>query len=154
MRVEAMTEERINRMLTTNVTGYFLCCREAIKRMAFSHGGRGGAIVNISSAAARIGAAGEYVDYAAAKGAIDTLTRGLALEIADQGIRVNCVRPGLIDTDMHKDGGEPNRIERVKSQIPLARAGTTVEIAATIAWLLSDESSYTTGAFFDIAGGR
>ncbi|MDC9721108.1 MAG: SDR family oxidoreductase [Gammaproteobacteria bacterium] len=154
MPVEQMDAARINRLLTTNVTSYFLCCKEAIKRMAIKHGGRGGAIVNVSSAAARLGAAGEYVDYAASKGAIDTLTRGLSVEVASQGIRVNCVRPGFIDTKMHTDGGEPDRIERVKSAIPMGRGGTPEEVANAIAWLLSDEASYVTGSFTEIAGGR
>ncbi|PJG57520.1 SDR family oxidoreductase [Aeromonas cavernicola] len=149
MKVVQMSAERINHTLTTNVTSYFLCCREAIQRMA-----PGSAIVNVSSAASRLGAAGEYVDYAAAKGAIDTLTRGLALEVAAQGIRVNGVRPGFIHTQMHADGGEPNRVERLKSQIPLQRGGEPIEVAAAIAWLLSDEASYATGTFIDLAGGR
>jgi len=144
-----MSAERINKTLTTNVTGYFLCCREAVRRMT-----RGGAIVNVSSAAARLGAAGEYVDYAASKGAIDVLTRGLSLEVAAQGIRVNGVRPGFIYTEMHADGGEADRVERVKSQIPLQRGGQPAEVAAAIAWLLSDEASYATGTFIDLAGGR
>ncbi len=154
MPVEEMTAERINRMMTTNVTSYFLCCREAIKRMALKNGGKGGAIVNVSSAASRIGAANEYVDYAASKGAVDTLTRGLSIEVAGEGIRVNCVRPGFIYTDMHADSGEPDRIERIKSVIPLQRGGTAKEVANSIAWLLSDEASYVTGSFIDIAGGR
>ncbi|CAM4177608.1 SDR family oxidoreductase [Aeromonas bestiarum] len=149
MKVLEMSAERINKTLTTNVTGYFLCCREAVRRMT-----RGGAIVNVSSAAARLGAAGEYVDYAASKGAIDVLTRGLSLEVAAQGIRVNGVRPGFIYTEMHADGGEPDRVERVKSQIPLQRGGQPAEVAAAIAWLLSDEASYATGTFIDLAGGR
>ncbi|MCH7349632.1 SDR family oxidoreductase [Aeromonas sp. MR7] len=149
MKVLEMSAERINKTLTTNVTGYFLCCREAVRRMT-----RGGAIVNVSSAAARLGAAGEYVDYAASKGAIDVLTRGLSLEVAAQGIRVNGVRPGFIYTEMHADGGEAERVERVKSQIPLQRGGQPAEVAAAIAWLLSDEASYATGTFIDLAGGR
>lgn len=154
MRVEKMTAERINQKLTTNVTGYFLCCREAIRRMAQKNGGKGGAIVNVSSAASRLGSAHEYVDYAASKGAIDTLTRGLALEVASEGIRVNCVRPGFIHTSMHADGGEPDRINRVKAGIPLQRGGDPSEVATAIAWLLSEEASYATGAFIDVAGGR
>jgi NAD(P)-dependent dehydrogenase (short-subunit alcohol dehydrogenase family) len=122
--------------------------------MALKHGGQGGAIVNVSSAAARIGGAFEYIDYAASKGAIDTLTRGLSVEVAQQGIRVNCVRPGFIATDMHADGGEPNRIERVKGAIPMRRGGQPEEVANAIAWLLSDQASYITGSFTDIAGGR
>ncbi|UNP89005.1 SDR family oxidoreductase [Aeromonas encheleia] len=149
MKVLEMSAERINKTLTTNVTSCFLCCREAVRRMA-----RGGAIVNVSSAAARLGAAGEYVDYAASKGAIDVLTKGLSLEVAAQGIRVNGVRPGFIHTEMHADGGEPGRVERVKNQIPLQRGGQPAEVASAIAWLLSDEASYATGTFIDLAGGR
>ena len=154
MRIESMTAERINRILTTNVTGYFLCSREAIKRMSTKHGGPGGVIVNVSSAAARIGSGGEYVDYAASKGAIDTFTIGLATEIAAEGIRVNGVRPGFIYTDIHADGGEPDRVDRIKHQLPLQRGGRAEEVAAAIAWLVSDESSYTTGAFIEVSGGR
>jgi len=144
-----MTAARINEMLVTNVTSYFLCCREAIRRMK-----QGGAIVNVSSAAARTGSPGEYIDYAASKGAIDTLTRGLALEVAGENIRVNCVRPGFIYTDIHRDGGEPDRVDRLSAQIPLRRGGSAEEVAAAIAWLLSDEASYATGSFLDVAGGR
>jgi len=154
MRIESMTAERINRILTTNVTGYFLCSREAIRRMSTKHGGPGGVIVNVSSAAARIGSGGEYVDYAASKGAIDTFTLGLATEIAAEGIRVNGVRPGFIYTDIHADGGEPDRVDRIKHQLPLQRGGRAEEVAAAIAWLVSDESSYTTGAFIEVSGGR
>ncbi len=154
MTVEYMTAERINKILSTNVTSYFLCCREAIKRMSFKHGGKGGVIVNISSAASRLGSAGEYVDYAASKGAIDTLTTGLSIEVANEGIRVNCVRPGFINTEIHADGGEPDRINRIKSHIPMQRGGEPFEIAAAISWLLSEEASYITGAFIDAAGGR
>ena len=153
-QVVNMTADRINTMLTTNVTSYFLCCREAIKRMSTKNGGNGGAIVNVSSAAARLGSPYEYIDYAASKGAIDTLTKGLSLEVAAEGIRVNGVRPGFIDTDMHRDGGEPDRLNRVKTQIPMQRGGNPYEVATAIAWLLSDEASYVTGAFTDIAGGR
>ena len=153
-RVEDMNAERINTMLMTNVTSAFLCCREAVKRMSTRHGGNGGAIVNVSSAASRIGSPGEYVDYAASKAALDALTRGLALETAAEGIRVNCVRPGFIYTDMHASGGEPGRVDRLKDSVPLKRGGTPEEIAHAIAWLLSDESSYCTGAFIDCAGGR
>ncbi|MGY3884822.1 SDR family oxidoreductase [Aeromonas aquatica] len=149
MRVLEMSAERINKTLTTNVTSCFLCCREAVRRMV-----PGCAIVNVSSAAARLGSAGEYVDYAASKGAIDVLTRGLSLEVAAQGIRVNGVRPGFIHTEMHADGGEPGRVERVKGNIPLLRGGQPEEVAAAIAWLLSDEASYATGTFIDVAGGR
>jgi NAD(P)-dependent dehydrogenase (short-subunit alcohol dehydrogenase family) len=153
-RVEDMDGARIDKILHTNVTSYFLCCREAVRRMSQKHSGSGGSIVNVSSAAARIGAPGEYVDYAASKGAIDTLTRGLSLEVADEGIRVNCVRPGFIYTDMHADGGEPDRVDRLAGSIPLRRGGTPEEVANSICWLLSDEASYVTGTFIDIAGGR
>jgi NAD(P)-dependent dehydrogenase (short-subunit alcohol dehydrogenase family) len=153
-RVEQLTAERINRVFATNVTGCFICCREAVKRMAHHHGGEGGAIVNVSSAAARLGAPGEYVDYAASKGAMDTLTTGLSLEVAAQGIRVNSVRPGLIYTEMHADGGEPGRVDRVAPALPMQRGGQPEEIAQAILWLLSDEASYITGSFIDAAGGR
>ena len=152
-RLVDMDETRINQILTTNVTGYFLCCKEAIKRMSTSFGGNGGTIVNVSSAASRLGSAGEYIDYAASKGAIDTLTIGLSKEIATQGVRVNCVRPGLIYTDIHADGGEPERVNRLKDQLPLQRGGQASEVAAAIAWLASKESSYTTGAFIEVSGG-
>jgi NAD(P)-dependent dehydrogenase (short-subunit alcohol dehydrogenase family) len=153
-RLENTNAERINILFNNNVTSYFLCCRETIKRMSTKHGGNGGAIVNVSSAAARLGSANEYIDYAATKGAIDTLTIGLAAELAAEAIRVNAVRPGFIYTDMHADGGETNRIERVKANIPLGRGGQPEEVAAAIAWLLSDEASYVTGSFIDVAGGR
>lgn len=152
--LEQLTAERINRVFATNVTGSFLCCREAIKRMGHPHGGSGGAIVNVSSAAARTGAPGEYIDYAASKGAMDTLTKGLSLEVAAQGIRVNGVRPGFIYTDMHADGGEPQRVDRLAPGIPMLRGGQPEEVARAIAWLLSDEASYITGTFIDAAGGR
>ncbi|MFJ2974431.1 SDR family oxidoreductase [Kluyvera sp. NPDC087067] len=148
-RVEALSAERINRVLKTNVTGYFLCCREAVKRM-----GQGGAIVNVSSAASRLGAPFEYVDYAASKGAVDTLTTGLALEVAAQGIRVNGVRPGLIYTEMHASGGEPGRVDRVKSMLPMQRGGEPEEVAQAIVWLLSEKASYVTGSFLELAGGK
>lgn len=153
-RVEEMDAARINTTLQTNVTSAFLCAREAVKRMAPRHGGRGGAIVNVSSAASRLGAANEYVDYAASKGAIDAFTRGLANELAPDDIRVNCVRPGFIYTDMHASAGEPGRVDRLKASVPLARGGAPIEIARTIVWLLSEEASYCTGAFLDAAGGR
>lgn len=153
-RVEAIDAARVDRLLHTNVTSCFLCCREAIRRMSTKHGGAGGAIVNVSSAAARTGSPGEYVDYAATKGAIDTLTRGLSLEVADEGIRVNCVRPGFIYTAMHADGGEPERVDRLAASIPMRRGGTPDEVANAIRWLLSDEASYVTGTFIDVAGGR
>jgi NAD(P)-dependent dehydrogenase (short-subunit alcohol dehydrogenase family) len=153
-RVEDIDAARVNRILTTNVTSCFLCCREAVRRMSTRRGGNGGLIVNVSSAAARLGSPGEYVDYAASKGAIDTLTRGLSLEVADEGIRVNCVRPGFIYTDMHTDSGEPDRVDRLARSIPLQRGGTPEEVANTICWLLSDAASYVTGTFIDVAGGR
>ncbi|MDF7759358.1 SDR family oxidoreductase [Kosakonia cowanii] len=153
-RVEALSAARINQVLATNVTGYFLCCREAVKRMSMQHGGKGGAIVNVSSAAARLGSPGEYVDYAASKGAVDTLTTGLSLEVAASGIRVNGVRPGFIYTEMHASGGEPGRVDRVSSAIPMQRGGQPEEVAQAIAWLLSDKASYVTGSFIDLAGGR
>ncbi|MCX8966249.1 SDR family oxidoreductase [Erwinia psidii] len=152
--VEQLTAERINRVFATNVTGPFLCCREAVKRMGHHHGGQGGAIVNVSSAAARIGAPGEYVDYAASKGAMDTLTRGLSLEVAALGIRVNGVRPGFIYTGIHADGGEPGRVDRVAPAIPMQRGGQPEEIAQAISWLLSEAASYVTGTFIDAVGGR
>ncbi|MFC6634055.1 SDR family oxidoreductase [Microbulbifer taiwanensis] len=150
---ENMTAERINKILHTNVTGTLLCCREAIKRMSTSHGGNGGAIVNVSSGAARTGSPNEYIDYAASKGAVDSMTIGLARELASDGIRVNGVRPGPIHTEMHADGGEPDRIERVKTNIPLGRGGQPEEVAAAIAWLLGNEASFTTGSFIDVTGG-
>ncbi|WP_340622248.1 SDR family oxidoreductase [Xenorhabdus siamensis] len=152
--IEQLTAERLNDIFATNVTGYFLCAREAVKRMAFRHGGKGGAIVNVSSAAARLGSPYEYIDYAASKGAVDTLTIGLSQEVAAQGIRVNTVRPGFIYTEMHTDGGEPDRIERIKNSLPMKRGGQPEEIAEAIAWLLSDEASYVTGNFMDLAGGK
>ncbi|WP_199336948.1 SDR family oxidoreductase [Oscillatoria sp. FACHB-1407] len=154
MRVEMMDAARLQRVFATNVIGSFLCAREAIKRMSTKHGGTGGAIVNVSSAAARLGSPGEYVDYAASKGAIDTMTIGLAREVADEGIRVNAVRPGFIYTDIHASGGEPNRVERVKESVPMRRGGQAIEVAQAILWLLSDEASYTTGSLIDIAGGK
>jgi NAD(P)-dependent dehydrogenase (short-subunit alcohol dehydrogenase family) len=153
-RVEAMNADRINRVLATNVTGSFLCAREAVRRMCTKHGGQGGAIVNVSSMAAKLGAPNEYVDYAASKAAIDAFTIGLAHEVAAEGIRVNAVRPGVIYTDIHASGGEPDRIERVKHAVPLKRGGQPEEVARAILWLLSDEASYTTGGFIDVAGGR
>ena len=153
-RVEDLDAERIQRVFATNVTGTFICCREAVKRMSTGHGGQGGSIINVSSAAARLGAPGEYVDYAASKGAMDTLTKGLSLVVAAQGIRVNSVRPGLIYTEMHADGGEPGRVDRVASSLPMQRGGQAEEIAAAIIWLASDAASYVTGTFIDAAGGR
>jgi NAD(P)-dependent dehydrogenase (short-subunit alcohol dehydrogenase family) len=154
MRVDAMDAARLQRVFATNVTGSFICAREAVRRMSTRHGGTGGAIVNLSSGAARLGSPGEYVDYAASKGAIDTLTIGLSREVAEEGIRVNAVRAGFIDTGIHASGGEPNRIERVKAMVPMKRGGTADEVANAVLWLLSDEASYTTGAFIDVAGGK
>ncbi len=149
-----MDARRINEILATNVTGTMLCCREAARRMSTRQGGNGGAIVNVSSVAARTGSPGEYVDYAASKGAVDTLTTGLSVELAADGIRVNGVRPGFIHTDMHAAGGEPDRVERLAPSIPMGRGGQPEEIAQCIAWLLSEDASYVTGAFIDAAGGR
>ncbi len=148
-RLADMSLERFNHVMNTNVTSCFLCCREALKQMP-----AGGAIVNVSSAASRSGAPFEYVDYAASKGAMDSLTKGLSLEVAEQRIRVNAVRPGFIYTEMHADGGEPGRVDRLAPNIPLKRGGTPEEVANAIAWLLSKEASYVTGSFIDLAGGR
>jgi NAD(P)-dependent dehydrogenase (short-subunit alcohol dehydrogenase family) len=153
-RLESFDSARLNRVFATNVTGAFLCAREAVKRMSTRHGGAGGAIVNVSSRASQLGSAGEYIDYAASKGAVDTLTIGLAKEVAEEGIRVNAVRPGFIYTEMHASGGEPNRVDRLKAVIPLRRGGKAGEVAAAILWLLSEEASYTTGTFIEVAGGR
>lgn len=152
-RLDEMSAERINSILTTNVTSYFLCSKEAVRRMSTRYSGNGGVIVNVSSGAARSGSPNEYIDYAASKGAIDTLTKGLSLEVASEGIRVNCVRPGLIYTDMHADGGEPGRVDRLKSVIPMQRGGTADEVAEAIYWLASEKSSFSTGNFLDLAGG-
>ncbi len=154
MRVEHMDAARINRILATNVTGSFVCAREAVRRMSTLHGGTGGAIVNISSRAAVLGSAGEYVDYAASKAALDALTTGLSREVAPEGIRVNGVRPGLIDTAMHASGGEPGRVARLQSSVPMQRGGSPDEVAQAAMWLLSDNASYTTGTFIDVSGGR
>lgn len=153
-RVEDMDAGRLQRVLAVNVTGAFLCAREAVRRMSTRHGGSGGAIVNVSSGAARLGSPGEYVDYAASKGAVDTLTIGLAREVAAEGIRVNAVRPGFIYTDIHASGGEPGRVDRVKAQVPMSRGGEPEEVARAILWLLSDEASYSTGTFIDVTGGK
>jgi NAD(P)-dependent dehydrogenase (short-subunit alcohol dehydrogenase family) len=153
-RVEDMEAPRLQRMFATNVVGPFLCAREAIRRMSTKHGGKGGAIVNVSSGAARLGSPGEYVDYAASKGALDTMTIGLAKELAGDGIRVNCVRPGFVNTQIHASGGEPNRIERLRDSIPMKRGGEPEEVARAVLWLLSDEASYSTGAILDVTGGR
>ena len=153
-RVDAMSIERLKRMFDINVLGSFVCAREAIKRMSTRHGGAGGCIVNVSSAAARTGGSGQYVDYAASKGAIDTFTVGLAKEVATEGIRVNAVRPGIIETDIHASGGQPERAQQMASQVPMQRAGTALEVAQAILWLLGPESSYTTGSVLDVTGGR
>lgn len=154
MRVDEMDAARLNHIFTANITGYFLCAREAVKRMSTRHGGSGGAIVNVSSAASRLGSAGEYVDYAASKGAIDTLTIGLSREVAAEKIRVNAVRPAFIYTDIHASGGEPGRVDRIKDSIPMKRGGHPDEVAHAILWLLSDQASYATGTFIDLAGGK
>jgi len=153
-RVEKMTAARIARILAVNVTGSFLCAREAIKRMSTRHGGPGGAIVNVSSIASKLGGPGEYVDYAASKGAIDTFTIGLAKEVAGEGIRVNGVRPGLIRTEIHLASGDPARVERIGATVPLGRPGEAEEVARAILWLVSDEASYLSGALVDVSGGR
>lgn len=153
-RVVDMEANRLNRIFTTNITGCFLCAREAVRRMSTRCGGVGGAIVNVSSGASRLGAPGEYVDYAASKGAVDTFTIGLAKEVAAEGIRVNAVRPGFIYTDIHATGGEPGRVDRVKELVPMKRGGSPEEVARAILWLLSDEASYTTGSFIDLTGGN
>ena len=153
-RVEELDAERISRMLAVNVTGSFLCAIAAIKRMSTKRGGPGGAIVNVSSAAAKLGGANSYVDYAAAKGAIDTFTVGLALEVAGEGIRVNAVRPGIIETDIHASGGDPDRATRLAPQIPMSRPGTAEEVAKAILWLLSPDASYSTGTVLTVSGGR
>ena len=154
IRVEDMTAERITRMLAVNVTGSFLCAREAVKRMSTKHGGQGGVIVNLSSVAAKLGSANTYVDYAASKGAIDTFTIGLSQEVAAEGIRVVGIRPGLIDTEIHASGGEPDRAHRLAHNVPMQRVGTADEIANAIVWLLSDEASYVTSSILDVSGGR
>jgi len=154
MPLVQMDAARINRVLTANVTGSLLCAKEAILRMSTGRGGRGGAIVNVSSVAARLGGPGEYVDYAASKGAIDAMTVGLAKEVAAEGIRVNAVRPGVIYTDIHAAGGEPGRVDRVKSSVPMGRGGQPDEVAEAILWLASEQSSYVTGSFIDVSGGR
>jgi len=153
-RVDEMTAPRLQRMFAVNVFGSFYCAREAIRRMSKRHGGPGGSIINLSSVAARIGSPGMYVDYAAAKGAIDTFTLGLAKEVGGEGIRVNAVRPGVILTEIHATGGDPGRAERIGASAPLARAGSADEIARAIVWLASDEASYVTGAILDVSGGR
>jgi NAD(P)-dependent dehydrogenase (short-subunit alcohol dehydrogenase family) len=153
MRVESMTAARLERVFAVNVVGAFLCAREAVRRLSRRHGGAGGAIVNVSSAASRYGSPREYVDYAASKAALDTFTLGLAREVADQGIRVNCVRPGMTYTEIHADGGEPDRVENKRRGIPMQRGAQPEEIARAVVWLLSEEASYTTGALLDVTGG-
>jgi len=153
-RLTEIDAARITRMFATNVTGSFLCAKEAVRRMSTKHGGAGGAIVNVSTAASRIGGGGEYVDYAASKGAIDTFTIGLGKEVAAEGIRVNAVRPGIVYTEIHASGGEPGRVDRMKAFVPMARGGQPEEVAAAILWLASDEASYITATILDVAGGR
>ncbi len=153
-RVDAMDVERLQRMFNTNILGSFVCAREAVKRMSTRYGGEGGSIVNVSSAASRMGSPGQYVDYAASKGAIDTFTIGLAKEVAQEGIRVNAVRPGIIDTDIHASGGQPERAWQMAPQVPMQRPGTALEVAQAIVWLMGSDSSYTTGTLLDVAGGR
>jgi NAD(P)-dependent dehydrogenase (short-subunit alcohol dehydrogenase family) len=154
MRLDVMEASRIERIFAVNVFGSMICAREAVRRMSTRHGGRGGGIVNVSSGAAKYGSPGEYVDYAASKGAIETFTVGLAREVAEEGIRVNAVRPGHIYTDLHAKGGEPERVDRVKSLVPMKRGGQPEEVAAAILWLLSGEASYITGTIVDVSGGR
>ncbi|PBB91187.1 NAD(P)-dependent oxidoreductase [Mesorhizobium sp. WSM3864] len=153
-RVDEMSAERVERMMRINVVGSFLCAREAVKRMSTRQGGKGGAIVNLSSAAARLGSPGEYIDYAASKGAIDTLTVGLAREVALEGIRVNAVSPGITETDIHASGGQPERVARMQDLLPMKRAGTADEVASAVVYLLSDAASYITGAILNVSGGR
>lgn len=154
MRLDEMDGARLLRVFTTNVIGTFLCAREAVRRMSTRHGGHGGGIVNVSSLAARLGSPNEYIDYASSKGAVDTFTIGLAKEVAEEGIRVNGVRPGFIYTDLHTKGGEPGRVDRVKTQVPMQRGGLPEEVARAILWLLSNEASYVAGTIIDVAGGR
>jgi NAD(P)-dependent dehydrogenase (short-subunit alcohol dehydrogenase family) len=153
-RVDELTVERINRMFAINVTGTIICAREAVRRMSTLHGGNGGIIVNVGSAASRLGGSGEYVDYAASKGAVDTFTIGLAKEVATEGIRVNCVRPGIVDTDIHASGGQPDRAQKMAAMIPMQRPGRVDEIAASIVFMCSPGSSFMTGSFLDVSGGR
>lgn len=153
-RVDEMSAERLGRMMNINIVGSILCAREAVKRMSTKHGGEGGVIVNLSSVAATLGSPGLYVDYAASKGAIDTFTVGLAREVSAEGIRVNAIRPGLIDTDIHASGGEPGRAQKLAHTVPMKRVGTADEVANAVVWLMSDEASYVTGTIFDVSGGR
>ncbi len=154
MRLDEMDAARLMRVFAVNVTGSFLCAREAVKRMSTRYGGQGGSIVNVSSIAAKLGAPNEYIDYAAAKGAIDSMTLGLAKEVAAEGIRVNAVRPGVIRTEIHASGGEPGRVERVKASVPMGRGGEAEEVAEAILWLAGEKASYTSGALLDVSGGR
>jgi NAD(P)-dependent dehydrogenase (short-subunit alcohol dehydrogenase family) len=154
IRLDEVTAERVERILAVNVLGTIICCREAVRRLSTMHGGQGGSIVLVSSAAARLGGFHEYVDYAASKGAVDTLGLGLAKEVAAEGVRVNVVRPGIIDTEIHARGGQPNRIEQMLPMLPMGRAGEASEIADAVVWLLGDEASYCTGSILDVAGGR
>ena len=154
VRVDEMSAERIQRVMAVNVTGSILCAREAVKRMSTRHGGQGGVIVNLSSVAAKLGAPNTYVDYAASKGAIDSFTIGLGHEVAGEGIRVAAIRPGLIDTEIHASGGEPDRAQRLSHMVPMKRVGTSDEIASAIVWLMSDDASYVTSAILDVSGGR
>lgn len=154
MRLDSMSYERVARIMATNVTGAIICSKEAVLRMSTNHGGQGGSIINISSRAAVLGAATEYIDYAASKGAVDTLTIGLANEVANEGIRVNAVRPGLIETDIHASGGDANRVNRLVHNVPMQRGGSTDEVAEAVLWLASDKASYTTGCFIEVSGGR
>jgi len=149
-----VSADRLRKIFDTNIVGSFLCAREAVKRMSMSRGGSGGSIINLSSAAARIGSPNEFIDYAASKGAIDTMTLGLSKEVAEEGIRVNAVRPGLIETEMHLDTGDINRPQKLRGLVPMKRAGSSSEVANTIVWLMSDDASYITGALVDVAGGR
>ncbi|WP_417668441.1 SDR family oxidoreductase [Roseibium sp.] len=153
-RVDEMSAERLERMFAVNVTGSFLCAREAVKRMSTRYGGKGGGIVNLGSASSKLGSPNQFVDYAAAKGAIDTMTVGLALEVAEEGVRVNAVRPGIIETEIHASGGVPGRAAELAPKLPMKRAGTADEVAKAIIWLLSEDASYTTGAILDVSGGR
>ena len=154
MRLDEMTAERITRIMNTNVIGALLCAQQAVRRMSTAHGGKGGNIVNVSSRASVLGSAHEFVDYAASKGAVDTFTIGLANEVADEGIRVNAVRPGLIETDIHTSGGKPDRVDTLKHNVPMRRGGNAEEVANAVLWLASDSASYSTGSFIDVSGGR
>ncbi|SDC20000.1 NAD(P)-dependent dehydrogenase, short-chain alcohol dehydrogenase family [Geodermatophilus telluris] len=153
-RVDELTAERVQRVLAVNVLGAVLCCREAVRRMSTRHGGTGGSVVLVSSAASRLGSPGEYVDYAASKGAVDTLGIGLAREVAGEGVRVNVVRPGIVETDIHASGGQPDRVARIAPTVPMGRAGLPGEVAAAVLWLLGEESGYCTGSLLDVSGGR